>query len=412
MSSKKLILFTVNFPYSNTEVFLYDELDILSDLFNSIVITPAIIKSHKHIALKNNITIDPSLYDKSLKNIISGISGLFIVIKDILDKDNNVKIFSKDFKTNLIYIIRGIRLLGWYKHLYRQSDTIEEYYYFYWSNSDAYGASLIKRLINPKLVYILRAHGGDLYLNKEESRHLPFRKSIYLYCNHVFPISQNGFNYLYSNYPFLRNKITIARLGIKCDEQNINNIMKNDDTINIVSCSFDRPLKRIWLIRDLIIFLARRAPKKIIWTHIGIEPETFRKKYIPRELPDNCKMKSKGILNKSQILKYYRETSPEFFVNLSVTEGIPVTIMEALCSSIPVIATDVGGTSEIVDNSVGLLVDKDINIDQLASLLLNKNKEVKKMRKNARKRALEMADAKKNYKNFAEKIITLRYINE
>jgi len=44
--------------------------------------------------------------------------------------------------------------------------------------------------------------------------------------------------------------------------------------------------------------------------------------------------------------------------------------------------------------------------------LLNKNKEVKKMRKNARKRALEMADAKKNYKNFAEKIITLRYINE
>ena len=35
--------------------------------------------------------------------------------------------------------------------------------------------------------------------------------------------------------------------------------------------------------------------------------------------------------------------------------------MEALSFGIPVVATDVGGTSEIINNSVGALVDANIN---------------------------------------------------
>ena len=48
------------------------------------------------------------------------------------------------------------------------------------------------------------------------------------------------------------------------------------------------------------------------------------------------------------------------YVNLSTSEGIPVSIMEAMSYGIPVVATDVGGTSEaVVTGRSGLLIGVD-----------------------------------------------------
>ena len=47
-------------------------------------------------------------------------------------------------------------------------------------------------------------------------------------------------------------------------------------------------------------------------------------------------------------------------MNVSESEGIPVSIMEASSFGIPVIATNVGGVGEIVENGYnGLLLNKD-----------------------------------------------------
>ena len=47
------------------------------------------------------------------------------------------------------------------------------------------------------------------------------------------------------------------------------------------------------------------------------------------------------------------------YVNCSVTEGTSLTIMEAMAASLPVVATNVGGTPEIVlDGSTGVLVPR------------------------------------------------------
>ena len=43
----------------------------------------------------------------------------------------------------------------------------------------------------------------------------------------------------------------------------------------------------------------------------------------------------------------------DLFLTVSANEGIPVSIMEAQSFGIPVIATDVGGISEIVNNVNG-----------------------------------------------------------
>jgi len=49
-------------------------------------------------------------------------------------------------------------------------------------------------------------------------------------------------------------------------------------------------------------------------------------------------------------------------MNLSETEGIPVSIMEAQSAGVPILATNLGGTSEIVNNENGFLVEKDFNL--------------------------------------------------
>ena len=65
-------------------------------------------------------------------------------------------------------------------------------------------------------------------------------------------------------------------------------------------------------------------------------------------LEENISVKLLGKVNNNDILNFYSITPVNLFINLSESEGIPVSIMEAISFSIPIIATDVGGVSEIV----------------------------------------------------------------
>jgi glycosyltransferase involved in cell wall biosynthesis len=74
-----------------------------------------------------------------------------------------------------------------------------------------------------------------------------------------------------------------------------------------------------------------------------------------------------GRKSKDEIEFLYKTVPIDLFINLSTTEGVPVSIMEAMSFGIPVLATEVGGNSEIVDETTGALVPSNSNLDYLVN---------------------------------------------
>ena len=57
-----------------------------------------------------------------------------------------------------------------------------------------------------------------------------------------------------------------------------------------------------------------------------------------------------------EVMEYYKNNLVDLFVNMSESEGLPVSMMEAMSFGVPVIAPDVGGIKEIVDENSGWLL--------------------------------------------------------
>ena len=70
-----------------------------------------------------------------------------------------------------------------------------------------------------------------------------------------------------------------------------------------------------------------------------------------------------GNIDNKDLLNLYQTSKVDLLIQNSITrfglsEGIPVSIMEAMAHGIPVIATDCGGTKELVDGKSGILVNQ------------------------------------------------------
>ena len=147
-----------------------------------------------------------------------------------------------------------------------------------------------------------------------------------------------------------KSALQLSRLGVKA--QDICEI--NEDQFLLVSCSNVIPLKRVELI---VPALSEINDFQIHWVHFGDGPLLEEVIELARNiLHSNITYDFKGRVSNQQVLDWYAMNNPSAFINLSTTEGVPVSIMEAMSFGIPVIATDVGGTSEIVDSENGVLI--------------------------------------------------------
>ncbi len=109
----------------------------------------------------------------------------------------------------------------------------------------------------------------------------------------------------------------------------------------------------------------------IIYHHFGDGPdfELFRRKLA--KLSSNIEVILHGRVNNNCIYEFYKNNSVDIFINLSLHEGVPVSIMEAMSFGIPCLATNVGATREIVNNINGKLIESDFSIEEVVQTILN-----------------------------------------
>ncbi|EEL53437.1 Amylovoran biosynthesis AmsK [Bacillus cereus Rock4-2] len=254
---------------------------------------------------------------------------------------------------------------------------------------------------------ISRAHRYDLYEDAAPLKYLPERDYLLKSLDAVYPCSQDGVDTLNQTYPAYKDKVSVERLGTIST-----NVLSNtmNDKLYIVSCSVVRKVKRIDLLIEALVKLEEKNIP-YVWTHIGGGPEFERIKKLAKSKLNMKQVKFTGFVKNQEVLDWYKENPATVFVNLSASEGVPVAIMEAISMGLPVIATDVGGTREIVENGKnGYLLDKDCTVSQIVESLnefhIMDNESYKKMCDNALDIWKERSNAEVLYSEFVNQLVT------
>ena len=240
--------------------------------------------------------------------------------------------------------------------------------YSFWLDMAVLAAG-IYRAKDSQLKVVARAHGGDLYAERHSPAFIAFQEETIGLLDLVMPDSLAGVTYLKRKYPIYAKKINMARLGT--DTPKVNAVASGDGVVRIVSCAFLVEVKRIDLIVRGISELASRLPDlNIEWTHFGdgpLMPEILS--LTQSILPKQVKCNLKGHVSSNRIYQWYFGQPVDVFINVSKSEGTPVSIMEAISCSIPVIATSVGGNQEIVNDSLGVLIPEDPTPEDISSAI-------------------------------------------
>lgn len=385
---KVLIIFTHTYPNNPPqEQFLHNEIPFASSTFDIVYLLPVSRKTSKkgkyQINYKNVITLKKTRKNKFIELVL----GFFISIATdryfLLDLLHSL--FSKYKYINFIETIKyyinansfyykNKNILNRLKLKAKDQITL----YSYWFNSTTYIAIKYKKALlksgKSNVAMITRAHGlGDLYIANILNKKRPIMNQVHKYVNTIYCISNMGLKHL--NECGVDKKILdIGRLGTHND-YNVN-LNQEFITNEIITCSEINSNKRIM---ELINILSRYNGKMIKWTHFGGGPLLKNALELAQiMLSNNIKWDIRGHTSNEDILDHYFKYRPRVFINLSLIEGIPVSIMEAQSFGIPVIATDVGATSEIIkDNFNGFLIPKEFKNEQLLSkiyLIMNMTK--------------------------------------
>jgi glycosyltransferase involved in cell wall biosynthesis len=228
--------------------------------------------------------------------------------------------------------------------------------------------------------------------------YIPFRGIVLKSISHAVCISDHGASYIRRNYGSIPAHILVHRLGT-LDHGTFR--WDVAETLRIISCSIVDDNKRVGLIAQAIGNL--NFPVR--WTHIGDGP-------CMDDLLKQCRiMQNEGIridllgrIPNPKVHLIYQQEQFDLFINMSISEGIPFSIMEALSYSIPVIATAVGGIPEIINTACGQLMPVDLSVPDLKIqmekyYLLSKDQKLV-LRLNARKQWEQLCNAENNYRNF------------
>lgn len=404
---KTLVLLTGAFPFMKSEPYLETEIHYLCNVFSHVIIIPI---SHKEMGdflpLPDNCKVIPlripysfSLKLKSLRNLLSSVlKKEKQVIKTVYKKGVTLGLT----KTMLISLERGKRIK---RKIEKQGFNYENtLFYSYWCEDTAVGLALLSKQ-NAAVKAISRMHRWEVYFEENKDNYLPFRHLIANNLLAIYSISQDGADYAVESWKVAPSKIQVSKLGVYSSGQLT---IPENKTFRILSCSTIVPVKRVKLIAES---LSHIKDYSIEWMHFGEGKLEADLKLKIESLGENIYVDLRGWIPNKAIYEAYKAFHPHLFINVSSSEGIPVSIMEAMSLGIPALATNVGGNKEIVNDENGRLISVDVTAREVADEIIRFIKlselEWKQFSDSAYKTWKEQYNADRNYKEFADELLEL-----
>ena len=413
--AKNLILLTNFFPYGNQEPYLETEVKYYDDYFDRIYVCSLQLRASDYESCRqinsNKFKILPIL---KASNLV-----YFLYAFRVLGDRNLYKELWKLFVEHRLSFRYIVLLFVYLSRSYYEAGKIFDWLkaegvlsqengsgviYSYRFEYQPYVGLILKRYL-PNYVTLSRGHGFDLY-EFRRGGYIPLREYLLDHLDYTVMIAKAGVDYLSKKYPGHVSKVVLSRLGTL--DYGLGPVPSKDDPIKIVSCSSIIDLKRI----DLIVrALSLIKDVDVVWEHYGDGPQrSMVEDLAQRELSSNVKYVFRGNVENASLMEAYSKTPYHVFINVSTSEGVPVSIMEALSFGIPAIATDVGGTSEIVfDQRNGFLLPADFELKQLVARIMDiyqdclSSKSVYRIE--ARKSWEENCSADVNYPHFISKLM-------
>ena len=413
---KLLLFYTSSYPFTDGEVFAENEIRILEKHFDKIIIICDVDKK-TNISRYLPANAEVFIFNVNISILQKLKSFAFVFTKIFWQELNFCKINLKTkftpaiIRILLIDIIRGYLLNKYTKKiLKKQASCSNIYVYSYWLDYKAVACAFLKKS-NPEYTAFARGHRWDIYFYANSHNYLPLRKLIFDNLNAVFCISDDGYTYLRNILKLTQENIYVSRLGT-FNEFPHNNKLEDSETIEIASCSNLIPVKRVDLIIEALSLINN---KNIKWTHFGDGYLMHELKERAKKLLNkpNIRFEFAGQIPNEEILQYYNTHKIDLFLNVSESEGIPVSIMEALSFGIPVIATAVGGTPEIIKNNYnGYLLSDKPSPEAISKMIMHHfsiiQEEKLLIRTNAYNTWKENYNALNNYDFFVKTLFSLK----
>lgn len=356
-----LIFLTAEFPYRKQESFIENELPYLAETFDKVALFPYVAEGAPTRDVPGNVKVRPERPGCiPMSSMVFTYFGLFFSIlwREFWGVEDKL-FFLRRLKHWIAELSLAIQDGDWLLQAIDEED--KPVFYSFWMNQWALALALLKKrgLIDR---FQFNCAGFDIWDERHEGNYLPFRRFIYSQTERVMPNTKMGEAYIREK-GFFPEKVQMRYWGTMDFGTGP---FDPDAPFTILSISNLIPLKRV----HLIIEILQAVSRPVRWVHFGEGPLMEEIQALAAGLPSHIRSEFKGRVSNEEYRAFFATESVNLFITTSESEGLPVSIMEAMSYGIPTMATRVGGIPEEVVPATGMLIAPDFDPAAVAGQLV------------------------------------------
>ena len=389
----KITYLLTSFPQLS-ETFITNEIDEIKAKHIQVSIF-SIKKPNQHIVHKKAKELAKETYYVSDKSLSNSSRIVFLHIYFLSSRPlRYIKVFIfalKHKKGDLFWYFKQSVV---YAYLIKKSKSEHIHSHYAASTATQY-AMLISMLLD--IPFSFTAHGWyDIFTYAPKN----FR-DLAQKAKRVITVSRYNKNYLIQKYKMPPDKIEVIHCGI---DINFFKPAKDSNKENIIlTVARLHPVKGLEYAIKACALLKQKA-NRFKYFIVGEGSEHSKLEHLIRNLQLQDYVFLEGARVKEEVLKYYQKA--KIFILPSITEGLPVSLMESMACKVPVIATKICGVPELVEDGINgyLVPPKDVQqLAQKMEILLNNPELCEKFGNQGRKKV----EAEFNLKKEVKKLISL-----